>query len=288
MSIAVFGEVLFDCFPDGKKIPGGAPFNVAWHLQAFGNAPCFISRIGTDSEGRSILRIMDNWGLDTTCVQDDDGHPTGRVEVRFHQGEPHYDIVTDSAYDFIATEQLPRLADIDILYHGTLALRNSVSRKTLDFLTQGKQPRIFLDVNLRSPWWQSEHVLKRIEKATWVKMNREELHLLGYDSGDIKADMTQLCEQFQLDQLIVTQGAHGASVLSADGELQQRKPTGSARVVDTVGAGDAFCAVYLHGLARGWPVAEILCQAQSFADKIVGLRGATTEDRDIYRKVNAR
>ena len=31
----VFGEVLFDCFPDGSRVLGGAPFNVAWHCQAF-------------------------------------------------------------------------------------------------------------------------------------------------------------------------------------------------------------------------------------------------------------
>ncbi len=34
--IVVFGEVLFDCFPSGEKLLGGAPFNVAYHLQALG------------------------------------------------------------------------------------------------------------------------------------------------------------------------------------------------------------------------------------------------------------
>jgi len=34
--IGIFGEVLFDQFPDGQQVLGGAPFNVAWHLQAFG------------------------------------------------------------------------------------------------------------------------------------------------------------------------------------------------------------------------------------------------------------
>ena len=45
---AVFGEVLFDCFADGTRVLGGAPFNVAWHLQAFGEAPLFVSRVGDD------------------------------------------------------------------------------------------------------------------------------------------------------------------------------------------------------------------------------------------------
>ena len=37
--IALFGEVLIDQFPEGQRILGGAPFNVAWHLQAFGQKP---------------------------------------------------------------------------------------------------------------------------------------------------------------------------------------------------------------------------------------------------------
>ncbi|MBA1332725.1 carbohydrate kinase, partial [Candidatus Endoriftia persephone str. Guaymas] len=47
----IFGEVLFDCFEDGSRVLGGAPFNVAWHLQALGAAPLFISRVGDDSLG---------------------------------------------------------------------------------------------------------------------------------------------------------------------------------------------------------------------------------------------
>lgn len=49
--LCIFSEVLFDHFPSGKSILGCAPFNVAWHLQAFGQAPQFINRAGNDAEG---------------------------------------------------------------------------------------------------------------------------------------------------------------------------------------------------------------------------------------------
>lgn len=48
-SLCIFGEVLFDHFPDGNQVLGGAPFNVAWHLQAFGQSPCMVSRVGNDA-----------------------------------------------------------------------------------------------------------------------------------------------------------------------------------------------------------------------------------------------
>ncbi len=50
----IFGEVLYDCFPDGQAVLGGAPFNVAWHLQGFGRAPLFISRVGDDPLGHHV------------------------------------------------------------------------------------------------------------------------------------------------------------------------------------------------------------------------------------------
>ena len=53
-TVVIFGEVLFDDFPDGAVL-GGAPFNVAWHLQAFGLHPVMISRTGNDAQRDQII-----------------------------------------------------------------------------------------------------------------------------------------------------------------------------------------------------------------------------------------
>lgn len=98
----IFGEVLFDRFPDGSVVLGGAPFNVAWHLQAFGLAPLVISRVGRDALGGAVVAAMTGWGMDRRGVQFDATHPTGTVEVAFQAGEPHYAIVDRVAYDIIA------------------------------------------------------------------------------------------------------------------------------------------------------------------------------------------
>lgn len=86
--IYIFGEVLFDCFPTGEQILGGAPFNVAWHLQALGDSPQLISRVGKDQLGDEILQEMSSWGLSTSEVQIDREHPTGLVEVSISYNEP--------------------------------------------------------------------------------------------------------------------------------------------------------------------------------------------------------
>lgn len=97
----IFGEVLFDCFPDGKRVLGGAPFNVAWHCQAFGMKPLLISRVGNDTPGEEIQQAMADWGMTTAGLQLDLQHPSGVVDVQFVEGEPVYSIVENSAWDFI-------------------------------------------------------------------------------------------------------------------------------------------------------------------------------------------
>ena len=79
----IFGEVLFDRFPDGSAVLGGAPFNVAWNLQAFGQAPLLISRVGQDALGEQIRETMTDWSMDTSCLQSDMSHPTGIVDISF-------------------------------------------------------------------------------------------------------------------------------------------------------------------------------------------------------------
>ena len=118
----IFGEVLFDHFPDGRRVLGGAPFNVAWHLQAFGESPLLVSRIGGDPEGETVAGAMSDWGLDRSGLQVDSRLPTGRVEVSIEDGEPHYDIVHPSAWD--AIEPWEPAGRCSLLYHGTLALRD--------------------------------------------------------------------------------------------------------------------------------------------------------------------
>jgi len=283
-NILIFGEVLFDCFPTGEQILGGAPFNVAWHLQAFGDAPTLLSSVGDDALGKTILTAMDAWGMHLSGVQIDPLHPTGQVNVQVIHDEPHYSIASESAYDFIDADKLSFTGKSGILYHGTLGVRHDVSKKALLKLAENPNLLIFLDVNLRTPWWKKEEVFYWLQKATWVKLNQDELKLLGFTSSDIHQSMTDFQSQFQLEQLILTRGSEGAIVLAKDGQFHHIVPEKAEHLVDTVGAGDAFSAVYIHGLLLGWPIQNILSVAQQFALKVIGLRGATTKDPLFYQE----
>ena len=284
----IYGEVLFDCFEDGEAVLGGAPFNVAWHLQGFGLAPHFISRIGRDPLGERILEAMAAWGMDGGGIQRDAALPTGEVTVRTVDGEPDFDIRSDQAYDHIRADDARhgvREISPAILYHGTLALRAEGSRRALHVLVSAfpHVPR-FVDINLRPPWWTPPVVGESLHGASWVKLNRDELATLGGagEGADVEPAARDFRRRHALDALIVTRGAQGA-LLCTEKDLLAAPPVVVEDLVDTVGAGDAFSAVAILGRLRGWAPHTILERAAQFAADLCRVRGATLHDPDFYQ-----
>lgn len=292
----IFGEVLFDCFPDGQSVLGGAPFNVAWHLHGFACSPLMISSIGRDARGGQVRTIMRDWGMDESALQLNEKYPTGQVTVHLQEGQPSYDIVADQAYDHIAEEsalmamQQMQQQKPALLYHGSLALRQEESSATLNALLSLEKsktiPPIFLDLNLRAPWWNMSLVEKLLLRATWVKLNDEELcevtqHAL-VDGPDLHVIAQDLFERCQLERLIVTLGAQGAFVVSKEGIVKGR-PVPVKNIMDTVGAGDAFSAVTIMGILQGWSIQYTLDRALVFAAAICQQRGATAQNLNLYQ-----
>jgi len=285
----VFGEILFDCFPDGHSVLGGAPFNVSWHLQGFGLSPLVISAVGDDALGADIKAAMTDWGMDLSGLQTNQ-LPTGTVQVSINDGEPSYDIVADRAWDSIdATQAQAAVKDLPVmlLYHGTLALRSPRSRGALETLRDGQGLPTLVDVNLRPPWWQHEVVRSSLTQARWGKLNDHELRAAS-DSDDLPAaDLATMAKNLRarhgLDLLVVTEGAKGA-LLVTSGEVVSKTPPVVDNIVDTVGAGDAFSAVLVVGLMEDWPLHRTLRRALRFAADIVTQRGATNNDPALYQR----
>ncbi|MGJ0484946.1 MAG: carbohydrate kinase family protein [Methylomicrobium sp.] len=280
--IHIFGEVLFDHFPDGSRVLGGAPFNVAWHLQSFGQSPRLLSRIGADPEGQEILQLMKSRSMCLDALQTDPNYPTGSVQVAIDHGEPHYEIVSDCAYDFIDPKLVAEQTSQGILYHGSLAIRNPISRAALQTVKAKHQGKIFIDVNLRAPWWTSGRLMPLLGDADWIKLNESELISLCPGHADLETAMLACFTQFNLETLFVTRGAEGALIYDREHQLISVKPAATQAVIDTVGAGDAFAAVLLLGLVSQWPLPTTLERAQAFASALVGRRGATVVDKSFY------
>lgn len=289
----VVGEVLFDCFPDGEVL-GGAPFNVAWHLQGYGCAPLLISRIGDDSRGRQVQEAMQTWDMDTEGLQLDPTKPTGAVDIRFEDKHHSFDILADQAYDHLDAD-LGRgaLEGIEpaLAYHGTLIIRTQAAKRAVDALLSRVGIKTFVDVNLRDPWWRKEDLPPMLERASWVKVNDEELTIVSeiaqVGARGMEARARALRSRYDLDLLIVTLGAKGAVTFDSADEVLYVEPDGETEVIDTVGAGDAFSSVVLLGLLEGWPVPRMMRRAQDFAGRICAQRGATSRNSALYESVRS-
>jgi fructokinase len=279
--IGVFGEVLFDVFPDKERVLGGAPFNVAWHLQALRCSPRLLSRVGKDADGDAIVDAMREWGMDTAEIQIDARRPTGRVVVHLDRGQPSYDILSDQAYDAISAAEITQ-SQYALLYHGTLALRTREPRRALEKLKLSRDCTVFMDVNLRDPWWDRDYVLQLADQAQWIKLNDSELSRLAPMHDDLESAARAFLSEHELHGVVVTRGENGAFAVTRDGQFAETTPHPSTIVKDTVGAGDAFAAIIIVGIVRDWPLDEMLQRAQRFASQVVQQRGAVVADRTIY------
>lgn len=287
-TIVIFGEVLFDCFGDGHKILGGAPFNVAWSLQGFGHAPYLVSAVGKDAMGQSIQDKMERWGMSTSGVACDEKLSTGAVNVVIEDGEPHYDICHPRAWDnirFNAANSTLDLKNVNILYHGSLALRSNTNRTTFEALLAQTQAQRFFDVNLRPPHYDKATVLEFVKGVEWLKINIDECSLLLGRDVDFVSSLDPLQEfrdKYNVGNIILTAGAQGALISGVYGAaLHQPAPTPSP-FVDAVGAGDAFAATTIHGIIHHATPERIVTLASQFAAKVCSNSGATNNEKSFY------
>ncbi|HBJ34652.1 MAG TPA: carbohydrate kinase [Planctomycetaceae bacterium] len=298
----IVGEVLFDCFPN-RNVLGGAPLNVAWNLRGLGLDPLLVTAVGDDDSGRTAIRAISDWGLDQSGVQIDQSHPTGRVDIKLDSGEPTYQFWDDVAFDHIAFPSDDIIdRDYGLLYHGSLAMRSPESMKTiLDIRRRVKCP-VFVDINIRQPFFNHSWIEPLLRDADHLKLNADELRLIvkAVHHGDsAPSDETKrkddsnawsiLCEKaqvlkksFGVKTVWITYGERGAGCLRADGSFFFSAAPAVAKMADTVGAGDAFAAVTIQGILAGTSPDDSLSSATAFAARVCGLHGATTMDLDFY------
>lgn len=289
MSVAIFGEVLADVFPD-QTVLGGAPFNVARHLQALGAHPVMISRTGMDVLGAELLADMRRLGMALSGMQQDSQRLTGQVRVSLTAAGHAFEILPDQAYDHVCPETTRRVVgDMlpELAYFGTLAQRQSSSRLAVQAMLEACACPVFLDINLRAPWYDVDVIGNSLRAADIVKLNDEELALVadlfGLASLAPEGQARALQQHFDLQQVLVTCGAAGSWLLDEVANLHRVGPAlGDGPLVDTVGAGDAYAAVIMLGRLRGWGVAESMRRATTYAAAICRVRGAVPEDVTFF------
>jgi fructokinase len=276
VSAVCFGEVLWDILPTGAK-PGGAPMNVAYHLQKQGLHTAMISRVGKDEKGEELLSVLQQNGLSTTYVQWDEVHQTGVVNATIHESnEVTYEIVHPVAWDFIVPEEglTALVGRAQFFVYGSLASRDKTTAATLWQLVEAAQTKV-VDINLRPPHFTKEGVEKLLHSADILKLNEHELPLISSWYNHLQNDQEQVKafqDRFSIPTIIVTRGGEGAMVCQ-EGTIYVH-PGYNVKVADTVGSGDAFLAGFLAKTKSGAGIEERLKYANALGAFIASKEGA--------------
>jgi len=270
-AVVIWGEVLWDRFPDGDRL-GGAPANVAWHLAQAGGWPQLVTRVGDDDDGRRAIAQLAQL-IDTELVQVDPDRATGEVGVRIERGEARYTLCPDRAWERIACTPAVRtaLATAGVFVYGTLAQRTPEGLASWREACAAARCLRVCDLNLRPTDQDAEAISAALEAADVVKLNDRELAALrdwlGWDDPIAKLRTDKKL-------VAVTHGADG-STLHAEGTTLAIPGVPASPGGDNVGCGDAFLAVLVHGLTSGWDLAASGRAASRYAAAVAGERGAT-------------
>ena len=277
--VVCFGETLWDILPEGK-LPGGAPMNVAYHLNKMGKNPAAITRIGKDELGEELLHVWQSRKVDTSFFQFDEKVSTGKVYAKSDENNNmHYDIVQPSAWDYIEwkDELLPLIKNATYFVFGSLVTRNEESRNTLFRCLEFAKIKV-LDINLRTPYYSKEILEELIKRADILKLNLEELILITSWLGNFENDeerVKSLQNKFGVNTIIVTKGSAGAMLYVNNVFYYHRGFV--VNVADTVGSGDAFLVRFIKGLIDRESYSEILKQACAMGAFIASKNGACPE-----------
>ena len=286
MRIVSIGEILWDVIGNREYL-GGAPLNFAAHARQLGHEVFLLSALGRDDRGRRALERLQERGISTEFVQELPGKNTGIAEVELDtDGKPTFRIVRPAAYDFVGLSeaQLGRIAELQPrwIYFGTLYhMSGQTLASTLKLLEAAPSARRFYDVNLRDGNWSLAVVEQLSARATVVKLSDSEAEFLdaSVNSEGQGSSMEQFCrrwsEQYGCEMICVTFGERGCAVFH-HGKYYE-VPGFKVQVADTVGAGDAFAAAFVHGIQQGWNARLTGRFANAVGALVASRPGATPE-----------
>ncbi len=269
--VLCLGEILFDFLSNQPGLtyeqvrswtpyPGGAPANVACALVKLGTPSGFIGCVGQDDTGDTLVKLLQDVGVNTDGVQHHATAPTRGVYVtRSEMGDRSFagfgsTDTTEFADTHLKADQLPvqLFETADFLVLGTLELAYPDSRaailQALDLADQ-YYTKVLLDVNWRPVFWSDlaaapPIIRDVIQRTDFLKLSDDEAEWLfeTTDPGVIahRLDM--------VEGVLVTAGEKGCAYFLSGNEGQV--PAFAMEVEDTTGAGDSFVAGFLHQLVH--------------------------------------
>jgi len=288
INITAIGEILWDVYPDQKRL-GGAPFNFIYHILKILGKANFISSVGNDAHGKEMLSFLQTSGFDTRTISINYEFPTGTVKVELDENKvPRFTISSECSFDHLKLNDISKHifeTETDLLYFGTFTTRKGTSRDTVISMLNRPDKKYFCDLNLRHDFYTKDFIEKTLSTCNVIKVNEYELEKLKqyFNLAPSNNDaINQLLHNFNIDLIGLTLGDKGAELYSKTNKSYYRSP--QTEIVDTLGAGDAFAAILCLGYLKSLPIERTNRLANEFALEVCMVNGALPPDDKIYLK----
>jgi len=255
----------------------GAESNVAMYLADHGLDARWVSRLGADAFGRRVLHRVRMAGVDVSAVRMDPTRPTGLLfkdpagngstRVCYYR----HGSAASAMGPGVLGEDVMRTADVWHFTGITPAL-SATCRDLVEAALGGDGPVISFDVNHRPAVWRQApgallHRLAQAADIVFVGLDEAQA-LWGGDltgPGDVRALLPRP------RVVVVKDGPRAATAFF--GEDRVCVPALGVRVIEPVGAGDAFTAGFLAGLLRGQPAERCLRMGHLTAASALSVTG---------------
>lgn len=290
LDLITFGESMGLVMPDdGRGIEttqrlirtfGGAESNVAIGVSRLGHKVGWFGSLGNDPFGRFIHKQIRGEGVDTSRVFFDDHHPTGFMMREKVKGEVSvYYYRAGSA----ASKMSPDLLDEDYIAKakflhvtGITAAISETARETLKaamLLARKHNVKVCFDPNIRLKLWSIDEarpvILELAQLSDYFLPGLQELQWI-YQTQNLSEIFERVSH---IQATTVVKGGDNCSYLIDKGQTEIIPFVKAEQVIDTVGAGDAFCAGFISGLIQNLPLNECVKLASLLGSMIVQVEG---------------
>lgn len=286
-NMLVFGEILYDIYDDVAVI-GGAPFNYSVQLSRLiskNDNLKFITALGKDDFSKDAFKFIENENIDSSLMQVLDNYETGKATVFMNENKiPDYIIHENVAWDnieFNSDIEKALKEKYDLFYFNILSCRSEKSYNTLKNIFKNIDSKYKVcDVTFRKNYYTKEKIKEALEFINILKINDDELAIiksLFYPNlqNDNEILLKNLNKDFNIDYIFLTLGKSGASSFYNNQYIF--KPSNKIKVVDTVGAGDSFCAALSYAILKKLDIKKVLDFASAVSEEMIQVKGGTAK-----------
>jgi fructokinase len=266
--------------PDGSIVPGGSALNIVRYLYSIGANPLLVSRIGDDANGREIVSLIRNSGIDASGVQ------IGRSQATWDTlPQKHGFCLPSGAYDSLdpaVAVSTIRKAGSSLLFQTTTAIRSETSRHALAEIQGATGVPYFVDIDLDEPWMTATEVRQVLLGAKWLRIGAAHLDTLVWTLTSLrKPELVAAAESvrcaFALEAVVAEQNGLPFLIV-AEQQAVQRKQTGARAEHRYAELRDAAAAALIVAFTSDAPATSILRKVVKFALMFGGVQSYSGSD----------